>query len=395
MDIKKISPLLLKGKKVLLRLDLNSAVYKNKVLINPRIKAHAKTVKWLSENGAKTIILAHQGRKNDKDYLENLNQHAKLLSAFSKIKVDYVNDLFGSLAKKRINSLEGGEAILLKNVRAYKDEINLKLKTNKFINFSKQFDLYINDAFSVCHRNQGSIIIPSKFLPSFAGPVLYAEVNSLKKFITKSKNNLLISLGGEKVSDYISLLNVFGRAKTKFILGGVLANLFLMDKGFDFGYESKWLKKNNYVKKFYDLKQGIYNKKLNLILPKDFAINKNGRKEVILSSLPINKKIMDIGERTIKEFKKEIKKAKVVLVKGPMGFSEVPGFEKGTVEVLKEIAKRTKEKKLYSLIGGGHSTTTLEKYNIKGFSHVSLSGGALIRYISGEKLPGLEVLKKK
>ena len=293
MVLKKISGVSLRGKKVLLRLDLNSALYKGKVLMNPRIKAHAKTVEWLSKKGAKIIILAHQGRKKGKDYLEKLNQHAKLLSKFSGIKINYVNDLFGTLAKKKIASLKNGEVILLKNVRAYEDEINLNLKKNKFIEFSRHFDLYVNDAFSVCHRNQASIVIPPQFLPHYAGPVLYKEINFLEKFISKSKTNLLISLGGEKVSDYVPILKTFGKTKSNFILGGVLANLFLEEKGVDFGYESKWLKKNNYGKNFSDLKKDVPIKKLNLILPQDFAIDENGRKEILISELPVNKKIMD------------------------------------------------------------------------------------------------------
>lgn len=391
--MKKIMPSLLKGKKVLLRLDLNSAVYKNKIIPNPRFIEHAKTLKFLSKSGAKITILAHQGRKGDKDYLKNLSQHAKLLQKLSKVKVKYVNGLFEKTSINEINKLKSGQAILLRNVRSYEDELNPNKKNNRFINFSKNFDLYINDAFSICHRNQSSITIPPKAIPSFAGPVLLKEINGADKFKSYENKKLIISLGGEKVSDYFPLFKKFAKKDTKFILGGVLANLFLQDKGVNFGYESLWMKENNYRKPFRKIKELISTKSKKLLLPQDFAVKETKRKEISIKDLPTNKKIKDIGKKTINDFKEVIKKADAILVKGPMGFSEIPGFEIGTVEILKEIAKRTKQKKLYSLIGGGHSTTTIEKFKIKGFSHISLSGGALIKYLCGEKLPGLEVLK--
>ena len=393
MLTKKINFSKLKGKKVLLRIDTNSAIYKRKVISGPRFEAHAKTIKLLSKYGAKIIVLAHQGRPGNKDYLVNLSQHAKILKKLSGVNVKYVDGLFEKNVLKKVEGLKEGNAILLKNVRSYKDEIKVDNPKNKFFNFSKNFDMYVNDAFSICHRSQGSIIIPPKVIPSYPGPVISQEILGIDKFNLHKDKKLAILLGGAKIGDYSCLFKKFKNKDSIFLLGGVPGNLFLSEKGAQFGYEEKWMKEQGHFEDFKKIKKIISPKSKKLILPEDFAVKEKGRKEISLNDLPENKKIMDIGKGTIEKFKKEISNVDAILVKGPMGFSEMPGFEKGTVEVLKEIAKRTKQKKLYSLVGGGHSTTTIEKFNISGFSHLSLSGGALIKYVCGEKLPGLEALK--
>ena len=395
MKLKTISKLNLEGKKILLRLDLNAALQKGKPLDEPRFEAHAKTVRELSKKGAKIVILAHQGRKRGKDFVPNLKNHARILEKYTKIKIEYIDDLFGSKATKKIDKLKNGEIVLLRNVRDYKDEADVKGKKNRYINFSKKFYIYINDAFSISHRDQGSITIPPKIIPGYAGPVLYKEFLALKKFREMGKKKMLFILGGEKIEDYFSLLKKLNNKESRLLAGGVLGNIILYEGGIKFGYEENWLRKKGKLKSISKVREIVKKNKNKIFLPKDFAIEKKGRKEILISDLPVSKKIRDIGSKSIKEFKEKIKNCEVLLMKGPLGFSEIAGFEKGTLEVLKEISKQTKKKKVYSLIGGGHLTTTIKKYKIKNdFSHVSLSGGALMKFICKEKLPGLEVLKK-
>ncbi len=396
MDLPTLKNLNVKNKSVLLRIDINSPVVNGKILDNPRFEASSKTIKYLINKNAKITIIAHQGRKGDKDF-KSLEQHAKILSKYTNKKITYYNDLFGNKAKKAIIFLKPKQANLLKNVREYEDETNLNLKNNHYLEFCKLFDLYINEAFSVSHRSQGSIIIPPKYLKSVIGLEFESEIIALEKFIKSKAKTKVFILGGSKAEDYFPLFKFLKNKNNKLLAAGILANLFLIAKGYNLGYEAKWLKSNNYLSLIPKLKK-IYNKyKSQIILPIDFGLmkEKGKRLDVSLEKAPFPYKIYDVGEETLNLFKKELNKADYIFMKGPLGFSEIPEFSKTTIAILKHISDLTKNKHIFSLIGGGHLNTTIKKYSIpKNFSYISLSGGALIEYISGEKLPGLESIRK-
>jgi len=395
MKFKILKDVKLKGKRVLLRIDINSPVVKERVLDSPRFKESAETIKYLLREGAKAAIIAHQGRKGGDDFVP-LNQHANILSRYSGKNIWYVDDLFGKVALTSIDSLKPGQAILLKNVREYEDETNINSKKNKYIEFCRNFDVFVNDAFSVCHRKQGSILLPPKYLPSYIGLNLEKEIIMLKKFHL-GKTSTLYIMGGEKIEDYMPIFSNLRNKKNKILASGVLANLLLIAKGYNLGYENKWIEEKGYLRLLPKLKIFYKKYKNQILLPIDFAIESNNRRvELRLSDFPVDSKIRDIGHETVRIFKFEIKKAKTVFMKGPPGFSEIPHFSYATVEILKEISLLSKKKKLFSLIGGGHLTTTISRHRIpNNFSHISLSGGALISYISGEELPGLEALKRR
>ncbi|MEK6850457.1 MAG: phosphoglycerate kinase [Nanoarchaeota archaeon] len=391
--MKTLSNISVKGRRVLLRIDINSPIANGKVLDSPRFKESAKTISYLLKKGAGVAILAHQGRKDGKDFL-SLQQHAKILSKYIGKKIRYVDDLFGDLAVDNINKLKSGDAILLANVRNYDDESLPNKKGNRYQYLCKNFDIYVNDAFSASHRKQGSIILPAKYLQSCIGIGFESEIKTIKKFKLKSKNTLYV-LGGEKIEDYLSIFNNLKNKKNKVLASGVLANLLLIAKGHNFGYENKWIEEKGYSHLIPKLKLICKKYSGQIILPVDFAIEDyNTRVELDLSDLPVQSKIWDVGHETVRIFKSEINKTKSIFMKGPLGFSEIPHFSYATVEILKEISLLSKRKRIFSLIGGGHLTTTLEKYKIpNNFSYISTSGGALIAYISGEKLPGLEALE--
>lgn len=391
MKIKRLKEVELDDKLVLIRVDINSPVVNKKIIDNPRIKEASATIKYLIEKNAKVVILAHQGRKGDADFID-LRQHAEFLSKYSGKSVNYVDGLFEDSALEVIDKLNPGEAILMKNVRAYEDET--KIEKSRFYSFSDLFDLYVNDAFSVCHRNQGSIVIPPKEIPACVGLNMEKELNVLSKFDLNKNEKAVYILGGAKIEDYFPVFNVLKKDNTKLIASGVLANLFLVSIGNDLGYENKWLDEKEYISYEDKLKEVYEEHKDQIILPVDFAIDGKSRKEISLKDFPTDKKIWDVGHKTIEIFKKEIEKAKIIFMKGPLGYSEIEKFSYGTVEILKLISKLTKEGKCFSLLGGGHLTTSIEEYHIEdNFSHISTSGGALIAYISGEKLPGLEALE--
>ncbi len=385
----------LKGKSVLLRIDINSPVVNKKILDNPRFEASSETIRYLIKKGAKIAIIAHQGRKGDKDFLP-LKQHAKILSKYTKTNIKYIDDLFGEKARKAILSLKSSQAILLENVREYKDETELSLKNNSYPKFCRLFDIYINEAFSVSHREQGSIVLPPKHLPSYIGIEFESEIKALEKFKSSKENSKVFILGGSKAEDYLKFFKFLDNKNNKILAAGVLANLLLIAKGHNLGYENKWLKSNNYFHLIPKLKV-IYNKYKNQIfLPVDFDLMKKKEKRIdaSLKQAPFRFKICDVGKKTLDLFKKELNKADYILMKGPLGFSEIPRFSHTTISLLKHISNLTKNRGVFSIVGGGHLTTTIKKYNVpKNFSYISLSGGALLEYISGKKLPGLEAIE--
>lgn len=381
-----------KDKLVLLRVDINSPVVNKKILDNPRLKEASETIKYLIEKNAKLIIIAHQGRKGSDDFI-GLNQHAEILSKYVGKRINYVDGLFEDNALEAIDNLESGEAVLLKNVRAYEDE--MALDESRFYSFSGFFDLYVNEAFSVSHRSQGSIVIPPSQIPSCIGLNFEREIKALENFNIENNEPAVYIIGGAKIDDYLPIFNVLKNKNAKILTSGVLADLLLVLQGKDLGYENNWLKEKGYLELSSKLKKIYSQYKDQIILPVDFAIDGKIRKEISLGEFPVDKKIWDVGHKTLEIYKREMEKAKIIFMKGPLGYSEIDKFSYGTVETLRIVSELTEKKKCFSLLGGGHLTTSIQEYKIpNNFSHISTSGGALIAQISGEKLPGLEALKK-
>ncbi len=366
-----------KEKTVLLRADLNSDVVGKKVLISERIKASVETIKELKKKKAKIVVIAHQGNPGKSNFL-SLKQHSKLLNKYTKIK--FVKDIIGKKAEKAIKSLKPGQALLLENIRFINDEFHPeKAQKNKLTTtLSKLCDVYINDAFSVCHRKHTSIVSFPKYMKSCAGRLLEKEVKALKKI--KIKNCLYI-LGGAKPKENIRLL----KGKNKILACGLFGQLCIITKGKNLGFQNKYLKDD------LPLVNKLKKKLKNVQTPVDFAIKINNKRvELALEKFPSKYEIYDIGKKTQEKYIKVIRKAKAIYMKGPAGYCADKKFCKGTNKILKAIAKN----KGFSVIGGGHLSDAIEKSKInkKKFNHISLSGGALLRYIAGEKLPGLEVL---
>ncbi|MEM7816349.1 MAG: phosphoglycerate kinase [Candidatus Aenigmatarchaeota archaeon] len=378
----------LKNKAILLRVDINSPIKNGKVVMNDRIKEHVKTIKELLKKKAKVTILAHQGRKGDDDYMESLEQHAKLLSKTLGKKITYVDDIYGAI--ERIKSLKPGEAILLKNVRAL-DEETLKLtpeehaKSKLVTTLSPLFDYFVQDAFSVCHRSQASVVGFAKVIPTIIGRVLEKELISLSK-IERLKEGTFI-LGGAKIEECVILLKYIEKNKidTKVLSAGVFSLACAIAKGYDVGNENRV--DENIVKEIKEIMKSV-----DISLPKDFAIEdeKGKRKEIKFEELPTDEKILDIGKETMKEYCEIIRKSKFIFLKGPVGKYEDKRFRLGTKIILNAVANS----KAYSIIGGGNTLDAINLLKIpkSKFSHISLGGGALLEYIAGEKLPGLEVI---
>jgi phosphoglycerate kinase len=374
----------LKNKKVLLRADINSDIKEGtkKVLPSERIKEAATTIDYLIKKKAKVIVIAHQGNPGKEDFI-SLKQHAKLLNKYTKIK--FIEDILGKKAIKEINKIKQGEAILLDNIRLIEDELYPEKEDNILIKtLAPLFDIYVNDAFSVCHRNNTSIVSFPKHLSSCAGLLLEKELNALKKISIK---DCLYVLGGAKPEENIKLLK-----ENKVLACGLFAQLCLVAKGKDLGYQNEFLKKATLVKGDYnEFIEKLSEKQNNVETPVDFALNFNGkRKEFPLEQFPLNYEIEDIGEKTQKKYTEIIKKAPAIYMKGPAGNTSEKQYSKGTLEILKAVSKC----RGFTLIGGGHLSDAIaaSKIPIKKFGYISLSGGALLNYVAGEKLPGLKAL---
>jgi len=389
------------NKTVILRVDINLP-YDEKtgeVEVSERLIEAAKTIKELCDKKAKVVILAHQGRKGDKDFI-SLKQHADLLKKYSGKIIDFTDSIIEDRAINKIKSLKPGEALLLENVRFLADE-DLEKTPEEHANSSlvktlaPLADVFVNDAFSVSHRSHASIVGFSKLMPTIAGRLMEKELKFLEKALNPERPNIYI-LGGAKPDDCIKIMN-YGLEKNiidEVLACGVLGELFLIAQGFELGEKTE-----NFLKKegFYEMHQGLeemlkkYNDKI--FIPLDVAVKiKDKRKEIDVINLPASETIKDIGTQTINLFSERIRKAKTIVVKGPAGVYEERGFEKGTKKILEEVARS----KGFTLIGGGDTSVAIEKLKIdkSKYSYESLAGGALINYLSGKKMPGVEILKK-
>ncbi len=372
----------LRHKTVLLRVDLNSAIVDGKVELSDRLIEHAKTIKEVIKKKARVVVLAHQGRKGDGDFT-SLREHAKLLNKFVKIK--FVDDIIGKKAVEAIKSLKDGDAILLENVRFLKEEMQPG-KNNRLVKtLSQYFDYYINDAFSVSHRDQASITGFPRVIPGLIGRVMEKEINGAEKI---RFGKVLFVLGGVKPEEHIDLLN--GRKDAEVLTCGLFGQACAIASGYNLGRQNDVLKKKK-INAGKELRKLIG--KIDLHVPTDFAVDNHGKREEIdLEDFPSKHEIFDIGERTVARYTRKIKKARTVLMKGPAGRYEDKKFMEGTKDLLNAMV----ESNGYTIIAGGNTLSAMKHLNISKdkVKHVSLSGGAFIEYIAGKKLPGLEALKK-
>ncbi len=382
------------GKKVLLRVDINAPIVESRILDTTRFESHHETLEEL-ENSA-VVILAHQSRPG-KDDFTTLENHAKVLERIIGREVEYVDEIFSSCVIKRIKSLKPGEVLLLENVRFYSEE-QLKRTPEEHSKclmvrkLAPHFDVYVNDAFSASHRPHASLIGFPPVLPSVAGRLVEKEVRALSKAL-KSEGSKIFILGGAKIEDSVKVLkNVLTNGiATKVVLTGVVANYFLTLSGYDLGEENKKIiEENKENVNDEEMKALLEKYRDKIILPVDVAIDSNGDREEVRIDEFKGGMIKDIGLETISLLSEEIPKYDIAVINGPAGVFEEEQFATGTIEVLKAVAKAG-----YSVVGGGHIATAARLFGIaRKIDHISTGGGASIRFLSGEKLVALEVLKK-
>ncbi len=391
-----------KDKTVLVRVDFNSPVDPNtkKVLDDARIRAHGQTtIKELSDKGAEVVILAHQGRKGDADFIP-LKQHAELLSQVLGKPVKFVDDVYGEKAKSAIKTLKNGEILVLDNVRNFATETKEgtpeeHAKTELVQSLAPLADLFVSDGFAVAHRAHVSITGFPAVLPSAAGRIMEKELKSLSKVLEKPEKPCIFILGGAKADDSLEISkHVLDNRIADYVLaGGVVGQVFLAAKGIDIGKPNmEFLRKQEAMDIIPGIKQLIQEYPDKIKMPTDVAMEVNGkRQEIPVEKLPTENPIFDIGIETVEDYSRTIREAKTIVVSGPMGKYENDEFSYGTKKIFEEIANS----KAFSLAGGGHTIGALEEFKLsKKISYISTAGGALIEFLMGKKLPGVAALEK-
>jgi len=385
------------GKTVFVRPDLNCPVDEKTLKVEPseRIAAHALTIRELAKKKAKVVVLAHQGRKGDYDCI-SLSQHALLLGAEAKMPVKFVDDVCGEKAKAAIRALGKGEILLLENVRFLDDEAKYKtIEENAGATLVRELsplcDIFVLDGFSVSHRAQASVVGFCQ-KPICAGRVMQRELEALSKLSSPQKPAVFV-FGGAKPEDSIGIMQKWlSEGKLDYALTcGVLGELFILASGRELGKTLEVLKEKKALEWLPAAKEMLAKYKGKILFPQYVALDANGaRKDSHISRLPSELLIGDIGKKAAKEYAKIILGAGTVLMNGPAGIYEDEKFAYGTKKLLKAIEKSP----AFSVLGGGHTLSAIEKFKIrkKKLGYVSLAGKALIEYLSGAELPGVKIL---
>lgn len=380
------------GKTLLIRADINTPVDpKTGALIErTRIEEAAITVRDLSKS--KVVICSHQGRVGRSDYIP-LDQHAQALSETLGKKVEFIDDIHGPYARKRIGELNAGEVLMLDNLRFSAEEANEykaeeAARTQVVVKLAKCFDAFVLDAFPTAHRAHPSIVGFPQVLPTAGGRLVVKELKAVNRIQQIAKGPFTAVLGGSKVSDRLEAIGALieNKRADKVLLTGLAGMAFLRAAGrikAPLGIEKEEAALDKAAKLMRDY-PGVFE------LPLDLAVERNGeRVELNVDDLQAGEGAYDIGHKTILHYEKIIRSSGTVFMSGPAGAFERPGFGVGTEELLRIMATSYGT----TIVSGGHLSTALKLFNIHSWiDHVSSAGGALILYLAGKKLPLIESL---
>ncbi len=390
------------GKTVFVRVDVNSPIdtETGEILDDNRILKCTPTLEELSDGGAKVVVIAHQGRPGG-DNFTTLEKHAERMSEVMSREVDYIDDLFGPAAREAISNLDSGDILFLENARFYSEEVlnrpaEEQAKTHFVRKLSPLADLFVNDAFAAAHRSQPSLVGFGATLPTVAGRLMEKEINGLGKALDPEHPCVHI-LGGAKVDDSIDLIgHVFERGLAdKVLVGGLVGQVFLAGKRVELGEPNmEIILEEGFEGEIYRSEELLSKYGEKIVIPRDVRVevNEGEAKVISVEDLPTDYPIYDIGDETIRDFADIIKESKTVVANGPLGVFEKPAFAEGTNGVLDVIANTHAE----AIIGGGHLVAAAREHEVTDkIEHVSTGGGACLNFLSGEKLPVIEILKKE
>ena len=383
-SIKKIKGL--KNKKVLVRVDFNVPLEKGKIKDDYRIVSAVPTINYLTEAGAEVILMAHLGDPGAKVVPAlSLKPVAKRLSQILKKPVNFVAETVGYRADEEVKKMLAGEIIFLENLRFNDGELKDDFKFAKRL--AGHADVYVNEAFSVCHRKQASVSAIRKILPTYYGLQLVNEVKNLDK-ILKPVKPLIVIMGGSKISTKAPIISRMYEKADKILLGGGLANNFFKHQKLEIGKSLADGDSEVFVKGFFKGKK-LADK---IILPIDVVVCGRNKLPKIkkVSEVLKTDSIFDIGPETIALFSNYIKTAQTIVWNGPLGKFEENSYKHGTLAIATAVAARSTGK-AFGLVGGGETVEALKQTKMEAYvDFVSTAGGAMLSYLGGAKMPGLK-----
>jgi len=383
----------LEGKRVLIRIDANVPIKNGKTVDGPhgRIARAAVDIDWLSQRGAKVIVLTHLGRPDGKRVSAySIRPVAKRLSGLLKTKVHLSHAVVGPKTTALVEKMKNGDVVVLENLRFDPRE---EQNAPSFAQALAQLgDIYVNDAFSVSHREHASVDAIASDLPSYAGPLLANEISVLSKLDKSMKQPALLVMGGLKIETKLPVIERYLSDVKQVLIGGALGTTFLVAQGHTVG-RSVFDKEGVKI-----AKKLIASHASKLSLPLDVVVARSLRKDaqthvVDVSDVHSLDRIVDVGPKTRAKWIADIEHAKSIIWNGPLGYCEIEKFSEGTREIAQTIAERTRE--AMTIVGGGDTVPVLESMHLADkFTLLSTGGGALLEYLAGKKLPGLEVLRE-
>lgn len=398
----------IRGKKILFRPDINSPIdpATKKIVNENRLKKNAVTLKYMLENGAAVALIAHQGDTQDYQNLIPLAEHAEKLTALTGYPVHYIDDVCGPAAIEAVKNLPAGEAIILGNLRYLGEELStfsnfVKLEPEQMQSvwhirkLTPLFDLYVNDAFSAAHRGAPSMVGFPYALPSAAGFQFFDEYAALASVKDGAEHPSMFVLGGAKISDAFGMMETVLSNGTadRILTTGVTGIVMHIAKGVQFGEpQMKFLRDRDMLVFVEQAKKYLEMFPDSFELPRDLAYEKDGeRVECSIDELPQDAQFIDIGAQTIADYQKLLAGAKTIFANGPAGVYEQEKFDIGTRGIWQGIA----DSDAYSVIGGGDTVSSATKFiDLTKISYVCTAGGAMVRFMSGKKLPLIAAMEQ-
>ena len=379
----------IESENVLLRTDLNLPVEEGEPQKTVRFERYLKTIEELSEKGARTVVMAHQGRPARNDFT-SLKKHSEMISEALDIEVNFVRTFFGPQLGDAVAKMQDGDVTVLENIRFLSEELqNVSPRRHSRDHFVRSmrpyFDIYVDDAFSTAHRSHASMVGFTQELNSYAGPVMLKELESCDAVREEFDKGVLV-LGGEKPSDVIGMIEHMIDDVDKILLGGIPGELALKIKGKGSEKKNEWIKENSYDVSSSDLERLMEKHSDKFVVPVDLRTDSGNHS---IGEVPDDEMTWDIGENTAEKYAEIIEKADSVVMKGPMGaFEDHPEGSKKILEAL-SVSEG------FTVLGGGHTSSLVQRfgYELDDFSHVSIAGGAFVRYMSGQELPAVKALE--
>jgi phosphoglycerate kinase len=386
-----------KGKRVLVRADLNVPMKDGHITDALRITRQAPTLSELSAKGARVIVLSHFGRPKGKPVPDmSLEPVAPALAAELKRPVAFAKDCVGPEAERAVAAMKDGDVLLLENTRFHAGEEKNDVELAK--QFAKLGDLYVNDAFSTAHRAHASTEAIAHLLPSAAGRSMQAELDHLERTLSRPDRPVMAVVGGAKVSSKIALLMHLIKKVDVLVIGGAMANTFLAAQGLQVGASLCEYDQHGTA---IDILTAALNANTKVMLPEDVVVAKEFKpnaphRPVRVRDVGKDDMILDVGAATIAAFVQELQTVRTLVWNGPFGAFETPPFDVGTSAAARAVAARTKEGKLLSVAGGGDTVAALTHAGVmEDFTYVSTAGGAFLEWLEGQTLPGVAALENK